>query len=168
MVGIIRQLFLQANSSSIDLDRTTTLTIAPLRSVRSHFENSTHYQISRDDEEWSRLIPGDGTVHLTSPISDTQEYTVSIYHQLKCLNIIRKNIVEVEHRQLQEPVFNAITPLTQHCINYLREMVLCRSDLDLETVAGRPKADIILYQYQCWDWEAVYTTVKRNQDTHGN
>lgn len=166
MVGIVCQLLLQTNSYSTDLDHPMTLPVAPLNPVRTHFENSTHYQISGDEEEWSRLIPGDGTVHLTSPISDTQEYTVSIYHQLRCLNIVRMNMVEVERRQLQEPDFNVITPSTQHCINYLREMVLCRSDLDLETIAGQPKADIILHQYQCWDWEAVYTAVKGNQDKH--
>ncbi|KJA15115.1 hypothetical protein HYPSUDRAFT_149569, partial [Hypholoma sublateritium FD-334 SS-4] len=142
-----------------------TFPVMPLHPVRTHLENSVHYQISGDDEEWSRLIPGDGTVYLPS-LSSAQEYSVSIYHQLRCLDIIRKNIVEVEHRQLQEADFNAVTPSTQHCINYLREMVLCRSDIDLETIVGQPKADVILYQYQCWDWEAVYTAVKGNQDKH--
>ncbi len=110
-----------------------SLSIEPLRPVRTHFENSAHYQISGDEEEWDRLIPGDGTVRIGPPSRDTQEYTLSIYHQLRCLNLIRKNIIEVEHRQLHEPDFNAIMSSTQHCINYLRKMVLCRSDLDLES-----------------------------------
>lgn len=158
---------LQITYNSVDSDGPRTFPIEPLRPVRSHLEDSAHYQISGDDEEWNRLIPGDGAVYLKSSQSErTMEYTVSIYHQLRCLDIIRRNIVEVERRKHHEPEFNAITPATQHCINYLREMVLCRGDLDLETIAGLPKSDVILYQYQCWDWEAVYSAVKNNQDTH--
>ncbi len=141
--------------------------VPPLRPIRTHLENSKHYQIEGDDEEWNRLLPGDGTVYLNSSWTDgMQVYTVSMYHQLRCLDIIRKKIAEVERRIHHEPDFNAITPATQHCINYLREMVLCRGDLDLDTVAGLPKSEVQFSQYQCWDWEAVYSAVQKNQDAY--
>ena len=45
-------------------------------------------------------------------------------------------------------------------------MVLCRGDLDLDTVAGLPKSEVQFSQYQCWDWEAVYSAVQKNQDAY--
>ena len=150
-----------------DVDGLKMFPVPSLRPVRTHLENSKHYQIEGDDEEWSRLLPGDGTVYLNSSWTDgMQVHTVSIYHQLRCLDIIRKKIAEVERRKHQEPDSNAITPATQHCINYLREMVLCRGDLDLDTVAGLPKSEVQFSQYQCWDWEAVYSAVQKNQDAY--
>ncbi|KJA17772.1 hypothetical protein HYPSUDRAFT_45941 [Hypholoma sublateritium FD-334 SS-4] len=166
-INSILQTYQHKGLISDDTDSPRTFPVAPLHPVRMHLENSAHYQILGDDEEWGRLTPGIGTVHLRSQENkDPQEYTVSIYHQLQCLDLIRKSIVEVERRKPREPEFNAVTSSTQHCVNYLREMVLCRGDLDLQTVAGQPKPDVILYQYQCWDWDAVYSAVERNQKEH--
>ncbi|KAF8520738.1 hypothetical protein BU17DRAFT_75563 [Hysterangium stoloniferum] len=142
-----------------------TFSVPQLRPVRTFIENTAHYQISGDDAEWAALIPGDGVVYIGEG-KDAQPYTISIYHQLRCLDIIRKGIVSLEANTTSGVPKNSLTPLTHHCVNYLREMVLCRSDIDTDSILGRPKPAVTPDLYQCWDWEAVYTAVKDNQRAH--
>jgi len=142
-----------------------TFSIPPLRPVRTFIENTAHYQVSEDDAEWAALIPGDGVVYIGEG-KNAQPYTISIYHQLRCLDIIRKGIVSLEANTSSGVPTNSLTPLAHHCINYLREMVLCRSDIDTDNILGRPKPVVTPDLYQCWDWEAVYTAVKDNQRVH--
>lgn len=144
---------------------------ASLRHVKMFIEDTVHYQVDDAasvvvDEEWAQLYPGDGLVYLgNNNIDPKQPYTVSMFHQLRCLDIIRRDARALEARNLTEPTVPSL--LAQHCVNYLRQMVLCRSDLDLDTTTGRPKPVVQPDIYRCYDWEAVFEAVERNQREFG-
>ncbi|KAF5329113.1 hypothetical protein D9758_017950 [Tetrapyrgos nigripes] len=104
--------------------------------------------------EWKSLFPGDGLIR----IGDNREvFTTSMFHQLRCLDILRARVVEVR-RAKQSVVQPIADPLTTHCINYLREIVLCNMDSHLYAVVGG-----VPHNYICRDWERVYEALEKNQ-----
>jgi hypothetical protein len=119
--------------------------------VRLHLEDSVHYSMKATydaDIEWQALFPGDGLFELEGDL-----YTTSMFHQLRCLDTLRKDFTA-----LQSSSFNQTSnhTLARHCLNYLRQMILCRSDLHLGPLLGvrrnvHPDALI------CRDWSLVYS-----------
>ncbi|TBU27425.1 hypothetical protein BD311DRAFT_696509 [Dichomitus squalens] len=108
--------------------------------------------------QWAPLFPNGGVVHLGP---DNIPYTVAMMHQLRCLDVIRD--------QLSRPKSARDTPPTRHCLNYLRQAVMCRGDLQLDP-----------YQYvhqvgalhphpirRCKNWTALYERVWENQRQYG-
>ncbi|KAL0573265.1 hypothetical protein V5O48_008692 [Marasmius crinis-equi] len=109
--------------------------------VYMSMENSVHFAYNTDlgANEWNATLPsGSGRLLLGPPDEETPQ-TISLFHQLRCLDIIRHSIMafrDVETRQAPEKV-------AHHCMNYLRQMVgpsagqictlnLCGATLDLE------------------------------------
>ncbi|KAJ6516338.1 hypothetical protein C8R45DRAFT_1087428 [Mycena sanguinolenta] len=131
--------------------------VGELEYVRMFVEDTVHYQMD-SDLEWDSLTPGDGLVYLGD---DHQPFTPSMFHQLRCLNIIRKGVVDLEASGTNEIV--QPTDLQHHCVNYLRQMVLCRGDLALDRVLGKPFPNVFPDTYQCRDWSVVYHEVEKNQ-----
>jgi hypothetical protein len=129
-----------------------------MKDVRVYIEDSVHFQTqSSYDAEWDSLFPHDGLVYLGDK---RQPFTPSIFHQLRCLNFVRKAVVDLSSRNVTE----AIPPsdLTRHCISYLRQMVLCRGDPELDIVLGKPNPNVAPGIYQCKDWSAVYRELEKN------
>ena len=122
------------------------------------FDNSPRYDFTTDegDQEWSSLVPSDGLIHLGD---NKQPYMVSMMHQLRCLDILRQQVLL--HPEAR------VTPkgLTRHCLNYMRQMVTCRMDLQLEPFQYASHQDPIdlTGEWECNDWEAVYRMVIENQ-----
>ncbi|KAJ6484012.1 hypothetical protein C8R45DRAFT_829853 [Mycena sanguinolenta] len=90
-----------------------------------------NYQLngSRADEQWSALVPArDGLVQLGKEI-----FMISMYHQLKCLDIIRREYVAGSVDKTEQSAVS-VGPTAQHCLNYIRQMILCRGDRHLERV----------------------------------
>lgn len=125
----------------------------PRKYVLLEFDDGFRYGLNATSE-WSTLIPGEGIVHLGP---QGTPHMISMFHELRCLDIIRSQIITpAAHRDLH---------LAQHCMNYIRQMVLCRGDTYLDP-----------YQYpshiatvdkfvgrKCLDWRAVYDAVESNQ-----
>ena len=110
-------------------------------------EDSIHYRES--DSEWDALAPGNGTIYLGE---NDNPFSISMFHQMRCLSVIRLGIVNWPPK---------LPELTRHCLNYLRQIILCRSDLFLESLHG--EAD----QYRtCKDWNTIYAQVEKNQQEH--
>jgi len=140
--------------------------------VRTFVENSVHYQLDGDDEEWKALYPNGGIVYVGE---NKKPFTISMFHQLRCLDILRREIVRLEAAssepdpsETQEKAANSTSasnssPLHYHCVDYLRQMVLCRADLELDPVFGKPHPAVIPDAYQCRDWSKVYTSVKEKR-----
>ncbi|KAH9929376.1 uncharacterized protein B0H18DRAFT_953560 [Fomitopsis serialis] len=92
--------------------------------------DTVRYQLNDPfaEEEYARLMPSGG--HLVyvhdagRPRGDAVEepgpraYTVTLFHQLKCLDIIRRELTD---DSLETPTIRAA-----HCMNYLRQMIICR------------------------------------------
>ncbi|TFK96612.1 hypothetical protein BDV98DRAFT_479899, partial [Pterulicium gracile] len=109
------------------------------------------------------LLPrGNGTVHLDTPSGKKGAFTISLFHQLRCLDILRESLMSFrDPRTRSEP-----TRLAHHCMGYLRQMVLCRSNTQLQSVRNHTGTRITVSDVtgRCQDWTAVYTEV---EDNHG-
>ncbi|KAF8843684.1 hypothetical protein BDN67DRAFT_111060 [Paxillus ammoniavirescens] len=73
-----------------------------------------------DDDEWGTLFPSQGFVSL-GPHDRT--FHVSLFHQLHCLDVIR-----VGYLTNRTHAFEHI----EHCLRYLRQILLCHADTTLE------------------------------------
>jgi len=125
------------------------------------FDNPKHYKLDEEDgiAEWGALIPGNGIVHLGP---SKQPFTVAMMHQLKCLDIIRQDMVQDRTGDYAGP-----SVLGRHCLNYMRQMVMCHGDWELESFQFASHIKPIDWHgvYECKDWEAVYNQVKMNRES---
>lgn len=131
--------------------------------VRLAGQHSSRFQLDTPDgaAEWRSIVPGDGLVHLGE---DKQPYTISMMHQLRCLDIIREEMLVGRGEESTEP-----SALSRHCLNYIKQMVLCRGDIQLEPFQHPNHIDPINTDqvYECRDWTAVYDAVRKNQEEFG-
>lgn len=169
--------------------------------------------------EWKALIPPTGhLIHLPSPDPpassyvtaddgnsnagdyavagkaevevEYEEYTPTLLHQLKCLDILRESYVLSRSMRNSSPYttsryLNLTSPphtpidwsipsstndrhptayagLTRHCLNYLRQSLLCGMNIGLESSAADDGAPRERFDVGCRDWGRVYGEVERN------
>ena len=72
-------------------------------------------------EEWSELLPRGGHLIRDMEESENMTYTLALFHQLRCLDILG-----------QDYVSQTVSPLRDHCLNYIRQSILCIADARLE------------------------------------
>lgn len=107
-------------------------------------------------EDFTALLPPGGhVVHLGSP---PRSYTPTLFHQMKCLGIIQAALIDMPANSAATP-----TPLVSHCLNYLRQNILCRPNLRLESVTNVNASSEKEYETVCRNWEAVYAAAEQNQ-----
>jgi len=135
----------------------------PLPRAHMSLENSVHYDLDTPlgEYEWNNAtLPGrnhDGIFWLSVNGShEKRAFTLSMFHQIRCLNIIRSSLVAFRTKKVSPD------RLTSHCMNYLRQMVLCRSDLTLES--GRdpvgPRTVTSDITHMCRDWGVVWEALE--------
>ncbi|THU78136.1 hypothetical protein K435DRAFT_973653 [Dendrothele bispora CBS 962.96] len=131
------------------------------KAVLLSLEETIHYQLDsvEADAEWAALYPGGGMIYLGE---QAQSFSLSMFHQLRCLDIFREEIVRTSG--LNGSV--SASPLSQHCINYLRQTALCRAGVYLSPVLASPKPKANPDVFVCRDWEEVYDAVRMNQEFH--
>ncbi|KAJ7930914.1 hypothetical protein B0H13DRAFT_1594950, partial [Mycena leptocephala] len=119
--------------------------------VAMHFGSTTRYQFNSPDvdAEYERLIPAGGHV---VQVQD-RTCSVALFHQMKCLDIIRREYLE------NTP---DISPLTRHCLLYLRQTMIFQSNPRLESVRNTVGSANRRYDAVCRDWTLVYTEAERN------
>ncbi|KAK0473961.1 hypothetical protein IW261DRAFT_664540 [Armillaria novae-zelandiae] len=133
--------------------------------VAMHYEGTTvRYGMEgpESDEEYAKLLPSGGhTVHISpsNSVDDAETYTVTLFHQLKCLDIIRREYGET---------YLSTPELTQHCLTYLHQSILCRPYLGLEVTKNVVATAKKSREMVCRDWEAVYEEAERNQAAYNN
>lgn len=125
------------------------------------FQNTVNYQLNGSiaDTQWAALMPSKaGIVHLGP---DNRPFMLSTFHQLRCLDIIRRSYNQDSELGRANP-----TTLTRHCMNYIRQMVLCRGDTRLERVVDPdgPHAVQIRDPQTCRDWRSLYSQVEKNTE----
>ncbi|KZV89602.1 hypothetical protein EXIGLDRAFT_140466 [Exidia glandulosa HHB12029] len=135
----------------------------PMKQVLLGMENTVHYQIDSPeaDAEWELLAPQRGIVHV-----DGQPYLLGVFHQMRCLDVVRRSIRDA-HRTPSTPV-NVSTPAgaqARHCLQYLRQMILCRANSRLEVAVGIYEEHNVHFDvdYVCKDWSAVYAAAADNR-----
>jgi len=143
-------------SSSVKVS--PTWDIGNLGKVRMLLENTRRYQLDTEEggKEWESLVPEDGgIIYQRNPdTGELEAYTISMFHELRCLNVIRLELVRPS--RFESPAPNE--PVVTHCLNYVRQMILCRSDLYLESVKAPvgPHDVDITHVRTCNDWSKVY------------
>ncbi|KAG9309709.1 hypothetical protein JVU11DRAFT_10385 [Chiua virens] len=133
-----------------------TFDIMPSDPVAMIIHNSHRYDFSPSGvEDSAALLPSGGhLVHLGSP---PIPYTPTLFHQMKCLEIIHAALADAPG-SVATP-----TPLVSHCLNYLRQIILCRPNLRLESVTNGDASSEKEYEVVCKDWEVVYAAAEQNQ-----
>lgn len=123
--------------------------------VWMRIDQTAHYRADTDEggEEFAKLVPRGGH---TVPIKDEETgesriYTVTLFHQLKCLGIIRDNYAE-----MRPP-----SSVTRHCMNYLRQSILCHPNIKIEPVVNNLGSAVRGYETVCRDWTKVYEEVDK-------
>ncbi|KAI0077300.1 hypothetical protein K474DRAFT_1596295, partial [Panus rudis PR-1116 ss-1] len=130
---------------------------------------SRRYQFNTSDgiAEWKSLVPGDGVVYLGK---EQRPFGVSMMHQLGCLDVLREEIVRPreESRLSGSENDGSNMALARHCLNYIKQMMLCRADSQLEPFwYNNNHGPVDLYGfYECKDWTAVHQAIKLNQGEH--
>ena len=124
--------------------------------VSLQFDTWARYKL-HSAHEWAALVPSDGIVHLGV---DQEPHTVSMLHQLRCINLMRE--------QLTQSKAGRDVDRTQHCMNYLRQMLMCHADDMLDPYQYVHKMNALNAQpvRRCRDWRAVYERVEDNQREH--
>ncbi|EIN03771.1 hypothetical protein PUNSTDRAFT_93785, partial [Punctularia strigosozonata HHB-11173 SS5] len=125
-------------------------------------EDTVHYKLSGKDSnaEWASLYPpGGGFVHL-GPLD--RPFAISMYHQMHCLENLKRAVL---YPSLSESHIQHL----HHCINYVREMILCTPDLTLEPESTRLREayhirgiDGLGVSHTCKDWSTVYSAAESN------
>ncbi|KAI0719394.1 hypothetical protein C8T65DRAFT_54244 [Cerioporus squamosus] len=137
--------------------------LPPLAPVHLSHEDSVHYSLETDlgVAEWNATLPSGGAVIHLGP--DGRPFTVSMFHQLRCLDIIRDVVVEY-YLDSSPDARPGNHKLVQHCMNYLRQTAMCRGDLHIETVRAPsgPTVTVSAVTHSCKDWTAVYKAAEEN------
>ena len=126
------------------------------KEVALQFDSWTRYKLN-SAQQWAPLFPEGGIIHLEP---ERIPYTVSMMHQLRCLDVIRD--------QLSRPRSERDTEPTRHCMNYIRQMATCRGDLQFDPIQYPHKVNALDPHAvrRCRDWRAVYDAVWKNQQEH--
>jgi len=133
--------------------------------------NTVRYSLDTESggEEFSQLLPTGGHVVYIADrrvgkdhddedfASGVKAYTVTLFHQLKCLDIIRQQL-------FNDAESNRSAVMSRHCINYLRQTILCSPNLRLES-ATSPGTVTETYETVCRDWTTLYEEAERNYRT---
>lgn len=138
--------------------------IGPLDDVTMYIHNTLRYSIDTPEGEadFASLMPsGQHLIHLGP---EKRPFTLAMFHQLKCLDIVRRDFLS-----LAEPEGAGLTDLGNHCINYLYQTVLCHSNTRLEplrTHIWEKSAAVWEQDNVCKDWERVYEAAEENWEEY--
>ncbi|KAM6485229.1 hypothetical protein HDV62DRAFT_403950 [Trichoderma sp. SZMC 28011] len=157
------------------------LDIPPLGPIHKAFMPERVYDDPRTEkghEAWMNLFPkGKGYVSIKNieaagPVPDyvrdtstdgTGRFSVAVFHQLHCLYLLQSDLFEGLEGNITEPHSH-----TLHCLDYLRESILCTSDSTLEpfkpkfdTAADRKGVDGYGTPHQCRDFGKLRNWAER-------
>jgi hypothetical protein len=130
-------------------------------------ENTVHYNLDTPVgvAEWSSLVPANsGIIHLGP---DRRPFSISLFHELRCLDVLRAELETQLELADQYVAGHAVEHdnVVHHCMNYVRQMSMCRGDTRLENVkrifphTGTTTSDIT---HTCKDWTAVFKAAEDN------
>ncbi|KZT21746.1 hypothetical protein NEOLEDRAFT_1138941 [Neolentinus lepideus HHB14362 ss-1] len=135
--------------------------------VGMRISNTVHYSLDTAEaaEEFSKLLPSGGhLIHLDPDKAnrEPENHTVTLFHQLRCLDIIRQEYIGQEENSTP-------STMTHHCMNYLRQTIMCHPNLRLESVrfpTGPKSTTTQIYDAVCDDWREVYVAAENNYKTY--
>lgn len=123
-------------------------------------EESVHYQIEGEDGryDWASIEPAGWAYVRLGP--DRRAFAYVMGHELHCLHRIRISIAEPD---------NPLGSLNhaRHCLNYLRQWILCTPDLTLEPFDPLERdfeTERVGATHVCQNWKALYEFAADNFD----
>ncbi len=123
-------------------------------------ENSVHYAFNTPEgaREWNASLPSNAERFRLD--NSPRLFTISLFHQLRCLDIIRDGIVVF--RSSKTP--DRPDALVHHCMNYIRQMIMCRANTDLESVRSHvgPRVAVSETTHRCRDWTQAFNAAEEN------
>ncbi len=129
-------------------------------------EDTVHYHPNAS-AEWHSLFPA-GTGGFVKLGPQNRLFGVSMFHQLHCLDKMRRAVVSVPSSEWE-------SWHTQHCLNYVRQMLLCAANMRLEPVImekgkGKEglKVDGLGLEHRCRDWSVLRRAVEKNYERWRN
>jgi hypothetical protein len=83
-----------------------------------------------------------------------------MFHQLRCLNIIRQGLADFQQNDRRKPPEKKV----EQCMDYIKQMVLCRADVRLESARNPTGPGIAVSDvtHTCRDWTRVYEAAEEN------
>ncbi|KAK0499930.1 hypothetical protein EDD18DRAFT_807972 [Armillaria luteobubalina] len=132
--------------------------------VAMRIVDSAYYDIDSEEgaQEWAQLLPAHGhTVHIADEDGVSRVHTVSLFHSLMCLDIIRQQFITT-------PVQTPPPPLIRHCLQYLRLTLLCQPHIWLEPARDLEGHAVRDYDAVCRDWTLIYDEAERNQRSYSD
>jgi Mycotoxin biosynthesis protein UstYa len=110
-------------------------------------DDTVHYDLrgSTADVEYLHLVP---PVSFEDP--EAEFSPTAMIHQLQCLQVIQADY-GASH----------VSEMTQHCMEYLRQSILCSADTRLESVrfSHPPHVVSLPGEYECKDWSDILETL---------
>ncbi|KAF9445735.1 hypothetical protein P691DRAFT_675064, partial [Macrolepiota fuliginosa MF-IS2] len=117
--------------------------------------DTTYYGLDEEGaRNWEHILPPGDNAHLLQLNTDDEgtpeNYTVTLFHQMKCL--------ETYYHEYSLDSSHKPSPLLRHCLNYLRQQIMCQLDTRLESVRTKKAQSARFYTSVCRDWTKVYET----------
>ena len=118
-------------------------------------EDSVNFQLdtSQGAAQW-RAIQPPGHGYITTKEG---KFRVSMFHALDCLDRIRRNVLERRENRDKPTSGDA-----HYCLDYIRQTIQCRSDIELEQVRseyGGKSVQPFVTHKNCKDWSKVYEKI---------
>ncbi|KAJ6632229.1 hypothetical protein B0H10DRAFT_8505 [Mycena sp. CBHHK59/15] len=137
-----------------------------LREIPGHFRTTAMtFQVPdsayplTDDHTWGSLVPPQSGFVQLGP--EGTSFSVSLFHQLHCINGVRFAYVAARDGILKTPeARSAAFGHVNHCFHVLRNSLLCKADTTLVPVDS-PNRNTIR---RCRDWTQVREFVDSNQE----
>ncbi|KAG9239633.1 hypothetical protein BJ875DRAFT_85516 [Amylocarpus encephaloides] len=148
----------------------------PKKNIKFRFPSGYEAIDENGDQIWDDLMPlGSGFVRVPHPrkyamprstriekdAEDAELYSVSMTHQLHCLAVLRHVIVKYEKHDKSR---FAGEGHEYHCLDYIRQSILCAGDTTLDHADIEYNADGSEREYgftganathRCRDWDAI-------------
>ncbi|KAK7683575.1 hypothetical protein QCA50_013413 [Cerrena zonata] len=144
------------NALPLDLGDPVTLTI----------EDSRHYALDSPDAdaEYRSIYPGKhlGFIRLGPK---RRFFGLSMYHQIHCLDSLR-NAILGRHGHGGASHEKRDVEHSHHCLNYLRQTIMCNADMTLEPEIREGSQDVgegLAVTHVCKDWSKVHAFVEENE-----
>ncbi|KZV61847.1 hypothetical protein PENSPDRAFT_693021 [Peniophora sp. CONT] len=140
----------------------------PKAAMNIEWPDDELYGIYQDDE-WASVFPKSNGWVALGP--ERELFVVSMFHQMHCLDALRYGYAAAKHGYLQYPGNGTgVEHHVNHCLVYLREIILCGADTTLEygelakddtgkVMHGASGLDVM---HQCKDWTAIRAALDEN------
>jgi len=127
------------------------------RLMEAGFTNLNEAEYSRMKEETALNIDGKGG----------RVVAISVFHQLHCVNLLRRRIWDAEE-SIPQSTHPLRVPHLDHCLDYLRQVLMCNGDLSPNTFSvapgGKGYVPSFNESHQCRDFEKIFDWAKKRNN----